>query len=279
MRLNFPCAYRVVYVAAQVACAALVSLVACSVARAADDSWRDSPRDFVRDHKYYAMPDLAEAARLLRAEAAGAEVDENEVPAKPAVALFASGPDRISLPASPYYYPDYSDTTYITGLRRDRDTVAGTEEETVILVCTRELTINEVAGIMERGIRIYDFFRAIADTRLQFGGFIVRGTRHSLAALTGEPYARWMTPYTSEEKCPVCRTLVGREDLVASGFYNHVSESEIAEIRATGVDVQYADTTTKWIYFSAAREGTEKVASLPWVKKVLVAGSPSSYAR
>ncbi len=222
-----------------------------------------TPSQLLANMEYYEIEDLQKAAALMLSIARINGIDVELAPnySRPLVESFT----EIQLPAMEYE-PQYLDHSFANFL--SSSTAGEREVEYVaVLVVWRQLTIREVAELLQSGLRIYHRFVA-GRLGVQLGGFIVRGDPQALCGLVSKPYYRWMGEYLPAMKQSDEDLGKGNGSCWVYSFYRGVKKEYLEQLREMGIQYFNVSGLMGKITVRAEREEIEQMKKLKWVKTV-----------
>lgn len=239
----------------------IIALAAVAMAEPGEEFVPANRANMLAMARYYEIQDLADAADALRRDAARFGLDVFEHP----VAGNAAHPYTVlHLPVAPIR-PDFGDSSYLRSLsiKGARD---GTGRDFVgILAVNRELSVDEVAGIFESGIRILEKLFA-GPSQEYFGGYILQGPADALVALRDREYFTWLGEYRAD--------LRWQEDLGPSSlnryaitlYKRQIASAFHSELEALGARVFDESAMFRTIGVECDWETVRRILELDWVR-------------
>lgn len=238
-------------------------IVASAVASTDDEFIPTSPVIMLAMDKYYNIENLADAAAAMRMDAYRFSLNVEEHPqADKAV----NRPARLHLHVAEIN-PDISDRSYLSVLASVSAQTDTTDDHVAILAVNRVLSIDEVAGLFESGIRILE--RLPSGPHNEFlSGYIVQGSAAALVALEPHDYFLWLGEYSADLK--------RRADLVSSSldqyriylFKNQIKQSYLADLESLGAIVKRQSEQYRSIKVKCSWETAMKLCDLDWVRSI-----------
>ena len=222
-----------------------------------------SRRGLLATDMYYEIDNLAEAANALRRDADrfGLDVYEHP-PTNKADHPYSS----LSLHVTDIS-PDFGDLSYLSVLAEMRSAAGDTDQHVAILSVNRELSIDEVAGLFEAGIRVLDRLLAGPHDNI-FGGYIVQGSARALFELQGHDYFAWLSEYSADLKRQVGLSSSSIDLYIIHLFKKQVKQSYIDELKELGASVEYQSPEYKRIVVKCSWDVAVELCAMLWVRSI-----------
>lgn len=221
---------------------------------------------FLKTVPEYDRADPREAASLLREAARDKGIDLDHVPPL-ARGLRTKGgaesPFVISVPASTME-PDEADDAFVRGLNINKSLYQG--PIVAVFQYTRGLSVNEVAEILEGGVRIVG--RGVGNF------YYVLGDASALSVLGAAAYTRWLGAYTVDMKCDAESLPNAVSQFLVTVFVDG-EDSQRRELAGLGVEVLRFAEGIKLYRIRASGAKALQVSGLWWVRSVEAVYAPS----
>lgn len=221
-----------------------------------------SPDNLLRIDKYYEDVNPVEAAAALRRDAGRFHLDIREHPATSR----SMRPFSVLQLHMARIAPDFSDRSYLSSLEDATGIVDPQRKRVAIIAVRRELSIDEVAVILESDVRILE--RLFADKAQVFGGYIVRGRPADLVAISRREYFAWMGEYSPELKryADLGASPLGRYSVFLFG--HAIEERFLDDLRTLGAQVLHSSGTFAAIDVACPWETALEICALDWVRSL-----------
>lgn len=222
-----------------------------------------NPSNMLAMAKYYDIQELADAAAALRRDADRFGLDVHE---HPAAGNVGHPYTVVHLPVT-LFKPDFGDDAYLRSLSDKGARDGGGGEFVAILAVHRELSIDEVAGIFESGVRILEKLFA-GPAQEYFGGYIVQGPATALVALSDREYFSWLGEYGTNLKW--------REDFGPSSlnwysitlYKRQIADTYCADLEALGARVMDKSAQFRTIDVECSWDIVQRILELDWVRSM-----------
>ncbi len=218
-----------------------------------------SPRFLLNDDKYYAAEDLNSAATLLRLDADRLGIDPSFIPIIHNVKIKYFDTLRINLPVV-VFEPDIDDRSYVVSLEGFSKSREFGFDDVAIFLISRPLSIDEVASLLEEGVRIY--------RRIE-GGYIVRAQRSVLLTLTEKDYFRGLSQYGPELKGFIETGQAFEDKYIVECFYDVIKDDYISDLTELGVEVVSQSDRSGTLVIRTTTDIIRQVKSLLWVESLI----------
>jgi len=222
-----------------------------------------SPSNMLAMEEYYDFENPNDAASALRRDAVRFGLDVEEHPP----AGNANHPYSVLNLHVAKIKPDFEDRAYLSALESMSTTAAESDEVVAILAVHRELSIDEVAGIFESGIRILEKLSAGSRHEI-FGGYIVQGPAAALVELQDRDYFSWLGEYRADLKRQADLGPSSIDMYVIKLYKKRIKPTHVADIESLGATIMFQSELFRGIQVKCSWDIALKLCELDWVRSI-----------